>query len=144
MIEKIYLAPDVVLSYLIGTNPEAERIFDLIEMGEYEGVISNLTWYETLASVKEKDNLIFSRLGRVAFICNFMSFPDDGTIKEEVGKIRPQRIYNLRQLAGCKDKKLPGPDLTCFVCKKDLIEPKEVGGVWKCPDETCDSHLGDE
>ena len=35
-----------------------------------------------------------------------------------------------------------GPNLTCFVCKKDLIEPTQKGEVWKCPDKECDSYLG--
>jgi len=33
------------------------------------------------------------------------------------------------------------PDLTCFVCKRDLYFGGN--GIWKCPDEKCDSHLGD-
>jgi len=36
-----------------------------------------------------------------------------------------------------------GPDLTCFVCGKELNPPRSDGEVWTCPDEDCDAHLGD-
>lgn len=152
---KVYLAPDVILSYIIGSNRKVDDLFFKIETGEIDAVVSTLTWYEVIACLKQVDNVNFARMGNVCYTCEFLVYPEGKTFKDiEFPPIAQGRIDRIRNLAHKPDEeelipdivkkpKYPGPDLTCFVCKKDLLEPKESNGVWKCPDKNCDSHLGD-
>ena len=96
---KIYLAPDVILSYILKTSHKVDELFLEIDDGKHQGIISTVAWYEVLACLKQTDNISYKRLADVCFICEFMKFPDEGILKEQIKQISQERIDKLRNLA---------------------------------------------
>jgi len=96
---KIYLAPDVILSYILGTSIKIDELFLEIDDGKHKGIISTVAWYEVVACLKQSDEVNYKRLADVCFICEFMKYPDEGTLKEQIKQISQERIDKLRNLA---------------------------------------------
>ena len=145
---KVYLAPDVVLSYIIGNSKKVDELFQKIGNGDMDAVVSTLTWYEVVGCLQQVDDVNYVRMADVIYTCEIMLYPEGKSLQDiEFPKIPQDRIDSIRNISfkySDSQKDIIGPDLKCWICRKDLIEPKTPGGVWLCPDKKCDSHMGDE
>ena len=97
---KAYLAPDIMLSYILRKNKNVDSIFDKIIEGKIIGVVSNYAWYEVISCIKKSDKVNYKRLADICFYCEFILFPEKTSLKDMIkNPIKKERIKRLRKIA---------------------------------------------
>lgn len=87
--QKAFLAPDVILRYLIKEDEDVEKLLDLAEEGKVDLVTSDFAIYEAISSLKEKVNK--EKLCRLFYLVEIIPSPKI--------KIDESRIEHLRDVA---------------------------------------------
>ena len=97
---KAYLAPDVILKFLVGNDEKTNKLFDMEQKDSMRFIISNYALYEAVQSLNEGE-LILNNLKKLLYVTEFMVFPAEKSIEEFFrGYSFEERKGKLRKIAG--------------------------------------------
>ena len=99
---RAYLAPDVILKFLVGKDEKVNDLLKLPQKKEMSLVVSNFALYEAVECLKEGE-LILDNLKKLLYVTETMAFPENKSIQEFLGKQSfAERKKKLRKTAELK------------------------------------------
>ena len=97
---RAYLAPDVILKFLVGKDEKVNELLGLPQKKEMSLVVSNFALYEAVECLEEGE-LILANLKKLLYVTETMTFPENKSIQEFLGKQSfKERKKKLRKVAG--------------------------------------------